>query len=41
MATHRDAVRECLQAAPVIEMPTRHGRGTPMPARPALHRHQT
>ena len=41
MAADGDAVREGLQAAPVVEMPTRHGRGTPMPARPALHRHQT
>jgi hypothetical protein len=41
MATHSDAVREGLQAAPVIEMPARHGRGTPMPARPTLYRHQT
>ncbi len=41
MATHRDAVREGLQAAPVIEVPARHGRRTPMPARPTPHRHQT
>ncbi len=41
MATHRDTVREGLQAAPVIEVPARHGRRTPMPARPTPHRHQT